>query len=161
MFKINPLAKRRLAVYDMDGCIVCSLHRYRAIDNKIDLQYWRDNEHKSYEDGLRPLHAQYLTDLADPLCIVIIATARVMHDSCDRFVRDKLGMPNHIISRSANDSRSGTVTKVNGLRKIFNLKGFQEFHSAVYYEDNVSYLKAVCDAFPGFIGVYIPSQQGY
>ncbi len=161
MFKLNPNAKRRLAVYDMDGCIVCSLHRYRTIEGKIDLKYWRDNEYRSYSDGLRPMHKQYLLDLADPLCIVIVATARVMRDSCDQFVRDKLGTPNAIISRRDGDERSGTVLKVKGLKKLFNLKGFQGFHSAIMYEDNISYLKAVCDSFPGFIGVYVPSEQGH
>lgn len=161
MFKLNPDSKKRLAVYDMDGCIVDSLHRYRTIEGKIDLKFWRDNEYRSYSDGLRPMHKQYLADLADPLCIVIIATARVMRNSCDEFVRDKLGTPNAIISRKDGDARGGASLKIKGLNKLFNLKGFQNFNSAIMYEDNISYLKSICDYFPGFTGVYIPSEQGH
>jgi hypothetical protein len=161
MFKLNPNAKRRLSVYDMDGTIVDSLHRYKTIEGKIDLQYWRDNEYKSYSDKLRPMHKQYLRDLEDKNCIVIIATARVMRNTCDEFVRDKLGTPNAIISRKDGDTRGGAALKIKGLNKLFNLKGFQNFNSMVVYEDNVSYLKSICDYYPGSIGVYVPSEQGH
>ena len=150
---------KRVAIYDMDGTIVCSLHRYRAIDNKIDLAYWRDNEHKAYDDSLLPLADQYKADLADPSCYVIIATARILRDEDMRFIQDKLGMPNYIISRKEGDNISGGLLKIRGLQKFFNLRNFK---NAVYtfYEDNAAYLKAVCDKF-NITGVYIPSQQGH
>ena len=150
---------KRVAIYDMDGTIVCSLHRYRAIDNKIDLAYWRANEHKAYNDSLLPLADQYKADLADPSCYVIIATARILRDEDMRFIQDKLGMPNYIISRKEGDNISGGLLKIRGLQKFFNLRNFK---NAVYtfYEDNAAYLKAVCDKF-NITGVYIPSQQGH
>ena len=150
---------KRVAIYDMDGTIVCSLHRYRAIDNKIDLAYWRDNEHKAYDDSLLPLADQYKKDLQDESCYVIIATARILRDEDMRFIKDKLGMPNYIISRKEGDNISGGLLKIRGLQKFFNLRNFK---NAVYtfYEDNAAYLKAVCDKF-NITGVYIPSQQGH
>ena len=64
MAKIN-----RVSIYDMDGTIVCSLHRYRTIvdDNgeRIDLQYWRENEYRAGDDSLLPLANQYRMDLKD------------------------------------------------------------------------------------------------
>ena len=53
---------KRIAIYDMDGTIVCSMHRYRTIvDNgceRIDLDYWRANEYRALEDSLLPLAEQ-------------------------------------------------------------------------------------------------------
>jgi hypothetical protein len=158
--KGNKMIKR-VAVYDMDGTIVCSLHRYRTMPcgTKIDLEYWRANEDKAYNDSLLPLANQYKADLADPNCYVIIATARVIRSEDMRFINDKLGMPNHIISRKDGDSISGGLLKVKGLKKFFNLKNFKNA-TFTFYEDNVNYLKTVCDTF-NITGVYIPSFQGH
>jgi phosphoglycolate phosphatase-like HAD superfamily hydrolase len=152
---------KRVAIYDMDGTIVDSTHRYRtdASGMKIDLDYWRANSHKAYEDSLLPLASQYKEDLADPNCYVIIATARVMGEPDFAFVKDKLGVPDYFICRNEGDNQSGTTLKINGLAKFFNLKNFKNA-SVVFYEDNVSYLKAVCDRF-NIQGIYIPSAQGH
>ena len=146
----------------MDGTIVCSLHRYKTIDNKIDLAYWRDNEYRAGDDSLLPLAEQYKSDLADNDCFVIIATARILREPDLEFIDTKLGKPDYIISRKDNDSRSGALLKVLGLNKLFSLKQFKQIKSdmIVFYEDNVSYLKAVCDKF-NCRGVYIPSKQGH
>jgi len=153
---------KRIAIYDMDGTIVCSLHRYRTIDNKIDLAYWRDNEYRAMNDSLLPLADQYKKDLVDNDCYVIIATARILHEPDMLFINTVLGKPDHIISRKENDSRSGALLKVLGLNKLFSLKQFSKIKSdmIIFYEDNVSYLKAVCDRF-NCTGVYIPSKQGH
>lgn len=155
---------KHIAIYDMDGTIVCSLHRYRTVKGtdgieRIDLQYWRENEYRAMQDSLLPQAEQYKADLADPHTYVIIATARVMNGPDWQFVRDVLGMPDHFISRKPGDTRSGGLLKVFGLQKFFNLKQFQGV-PATFYEDNVSYLKTVCDHF-NIRGVYIPSQQGH
>ena len=158
MAKIN-----RVAIYDMDGTIVCSLHRYRTIidenGDKIDLQYWRENEYRAMDDGLLPLAEQYKTDLQDENCYVIIATARVLRDADNAFIREILGEPDYIISRTEGDTISGGKLKINELAKFFNLNNFKNA-DFVFYEDNVQYLKAVCDRF-NIRGVYIPSKQGH
>ena len=153
------MAIKRMAIYDMDGTIVCSLHRYRAINGKIDLAYWRENEYRAMDDSLLPLADQYKADLADPECYVVIATARVLHNPDRQFIRDILGEPDYIISRAPDDTRSGGLLKVLGLQKFFNLKNFKNA-SVVFYEDNATYLKTVCDKF-NIRGVYVPSQQGH
>ncbi len=156
---------KRIRIFDMDGCIVCSRHRYRSVKQtdgveRIDLQYWRDNEYRAYDDSLLPMADEYKRFLACPDTFVVIATARVLNDPDRRFIADKLGQPNHIISRAADDSRSGGLLKVLGLKRLFALKQFHGITDIVFYEDNVSYLKTVCDEF-GIRGVYVPSVQGH
>lgn len=154
---------KRVSIYDMDGTIVCSLHRYRTIidDNgeRIDLGYWRENEYRAMGDSLLPLAEQYKNDLRDPNCYVIIATARVLRSADNTFIRDILGEPDYIISRIDGDTISGGLLKINGLAKFFNLNNFKDAEFT-FYEDNVNYLKAVCDRF-NIRGVYIPSKQGH
>lgn len=158
MAKIN-----KVSIYDMDGTIVDSLHRYRTIVDgngvRIDLDYWRQNEYRACDDTLLPLAAQYKSDIADPHCFVIIATARVMHTPDYDFVRDILGEPDYIISRPEGSSISGKTLKIGGLAKFFNLVNFKNAEFT-FYEDNIEYLKAVCDRF-NIRGVYIPSNQGH
>ena len=154
------MAIKRVQIYDMDGTIVCSLHRYRTIDGaRIDLQYWRDNSDLAYSDSLLPLAEQYKADLLDEETFVIIATARVMGDEDWRFVRDILGQPDYFIHRKPDDTRSGGLLKIKGLQKFFNLKPFKNAE-ITFYEDNATYLKTVCDHF-GIRGVYVPSRQGH
>lgn len=158
MAKIN-----RVSIYDMDGTIVDSSHRYRTIVDKngerIDLPFWRENSHLAMDDSLLPLASQYYRDLLDENCFVIIATARVMGEPDWQFVREVLGEPDYFISRKDGDTQSGTTLKINGLAKFFNLVTFKNAEFC-FYEDNVSYLKAVCDRF-NIRGVYVPSKQGH
>ena len=152
---------KRIRIYDMDGTVVCSLHRYRTTaDNKIDLQYWRDNEPLAMNDSLLPLAEQYKADLADKDTFVIIATARVLNAPDTEFINTILGKPDYIISRKNNDSRSGGLLKILGLKKLFSLKQFHKVKDIIFFEDNTSYLKAVCDYF-NINGVYVPSKQGH
>jgi hypothetical protein len=147
----------------MDGTIVCSLHRYKTIidDNgeRIDLGYWRENEHRAMDDSLLPLAQQYRKDLLDENCFVIIATARVLRSTDNTFIREVLGEPDYIISRTDGDTISGGKLKIAGLAKFFNLVNFRDA-DFTFYEDNVNYLKAVCDRF-NIRGVYVPSKQGH
>lgn len=153
----------KIAIYDMDGTIVDSSHRYRTVTidgiTRIDLPHWRENEYRAMEDGLLPLAEQYRADLENPEVYTIIATARVMGNADWKFVNEILGKPDYFISRRADEVISGSALKIRGLQKFFNLKQFKHC-DAVFYEDNVSYLKAVCDHFQ-IRGVYIPSIQGH
>lgn len=159
------MAIKKIRIFDMDGTIVCSLHRYRTVkgaDNieRIDLQYWRDNEHRAMDDSLLPMAEEYKRALQCNETFTIIATARVINTPDNEFIDKILGKPDHLISRAANDTRSGALLKVLGLRKLFSLKQFSAVSDIIFYEDNISYLKTVCDEF-GFTGVYVPSRQGH
>lgn len=154
----------KVKVFDMDGTIVDSSGRYRTITDsngkvRIDLEYWLQNEYRAMEDGLLPLVSHYRECLRDENTFVIIATARVMYEPDYQFVREILGEPNVLISRKPGDTISGSKLKINGLQRYWNLKQFRRA-AWTFYEDNASYLKAVCDHFD-IRGVYIPSKQGH
>jgi phosphoglycolate phosphatase-like HAD superfamily hydrolase len=158
---------KKLAIYDMDGTIIDSSHRYKTLTKNgvevIDLDYWRKNctPEKIAKDSLLPLASQYQADLKDSECYVIIATARVMSQADFTFINNVLGTPNHIIYRKEGDNQSGGSLKIKGLQKFFNLKNFKvAFANACFYEDNTTYLKAVCDYFK-IKGLYVPSTQGH
>ena len=153
----------KVSIYDMDGTIVDSTHRYRTIvdsnGERIDLDYWRENEYRAMGDSLLPLAEQYKNDLRDENCYVIIATARVLRSADNEFITSVLGEPDYIISRNDGSNISGGLLKINGLAKFFNLITFKDAEFT-FYEDNVDYLKAVCDRF-NIRGIYIPSKQGH
>jgi len=153
---------KRVHIYDLDGTIIDSSHRYRAINGRIDLQFWRDNEHLAYSDSLLPLANQYWRDIADTECFTIIATARVLSEPDNRFIRDFLGIPNRIISRKIDDNQSGAMLKIKGIIGLFNLHVFKRAEIKVF-EDNIQYLKSICDALMAYNvhGVYVPSIQGH
>ncbi len=155
----------RVHIYDMDGTVVCSLHRYRTRETAngrpaIDLDYWIANEHKAYDDKLLPLAEQYRKDIADARTFVIIATARHLRCADRKFIREKLGRPDAIVSRAGrSDTRGGADLKISGLKRIFDK---HDLHGAVkvFWEDNFSYLSKVCAAI-GARGVLVPSKQGW
>ena len=153
---------KEIHVYDMDGTVVCSMHRYRTMpcNTRIDLQHWLDNEHLAHMDTLLPLAKQYQEHLKDPEVYVIIATARVLNKPDMDFIKNTLGQPNKIISRrDRKDWRSGFELKARPLKSLFSLKQFKNAKKW-FYEDNKDYLYPVaehCNMTP----VYIPSNQGY
>jgi hydroxymethylpyrimidine pyrophosphatase-like HAD family hydrolase len=161
--RIDKMKIKRVSIYDMDGTIVDSSHRYRTIiddsGERIDLDYWRENEYRAMDDSLLPMAEQYKLDIQDPECYVIIATARVMHEPDWKFVDENLGVPDYFISRPEGSNISGKTLKINGLAKFFNLLNFKDAEFT-FYEDNIQYLKAVCDRF-NIRGIYVPSKQGH
>ena len=158
---------KRVSIYDLDGTIICSLHRYRTIVGsdgvtRIDLPYWRANEHRAMDDSLRPLASLYREDIADPNTYVVIATARVLHRPDREFIRTRLGMPNHLISRPDGFEGSGAHMKVSGLERLFSrMPHLLRAADVSFYEDNRSYLAAVTTRFPSIRGVFVPSTQGH
>lgn len=153
---------KEIHIYDMDGTIVCSQHRFRTLDNgKIDLQYWIDNctPEKIAQDSLLPLAEQYKAQLANPEIYVVIATARVLETADMDYIKNILGMPNKIVSRNGrNDKRKGADMKIAGLRYLKNLRQFAK--SALhFYEDNIEYLYPVAN-YLNAKPHYIPSKQG-
>ena len=152
---------KEIHIYDMDGTIVCSLHRFATTsEGKIDLPHWIENAtpEKIAQDSLLPLADQYQAQLADPEIYVVIATARVMSQADFDFVKNVLGQPNKIISRKMGETTKGSEMKIAGLRFLKNLKQFASVPKT-FYEDNKDYLYPVAnflDATP----VFIESQQG-
>jgi hydroxymethylpyrimidine pyrophosphatase-like HAD family hydrolase len=153
---------KEIHIYDMDGTIVDSSHRFRINEHgKIDLQYWIDNctPEKIAQDSLLDLAAQYKAQLADPEIYVVIATARYMQNADFEYIRNVLGMPNKIVYRNAkNNHMKGADMKIAGLRFLKNLRQFAN-KTCHFYEDNLEYLHPVAD-YLGAVKHYIPSTQG-
>ena len=154
---------KKIHVYDMDGTIVCSKHRYRTgpCGTKIDLAHWREHDIAKHikNDSLLPLAEKYIQDVNNPEIYVVIATARVLKKADYDFIVKHLGIPDKIFGRLPKQTTSGAILKVKWLSIFRQLKQFRDL-PMVFFEDNIDYLKKVCNNLDS-IGVYIPSQQGY
>jgi len=154
----------QIKVYDIDGTIVCSQHRYRpdASGNNIDLPHWREHctPEFIFQDTLLPMAEAYKSDLENPSIYVIIATARVCeeNDANYQFIAEKLGKPDMFIHRGTDDNRGGAQLKIQAIKPLLNLKQFKNAIVHVY-EDNLKYMQDLCQALNA-IGHYIPSKQG-
>ena len=150
-------------IFDMDGTIVSSLHRYRlGEDGKIDLSHWIENckPEMIKKDTLLPHAALYKALLKDPTAYVVIATARYMQKADFNFVKENLGMPDKIICRNAkNNHMRGAEMKIKGLQFINNLIQFKD-SIKYFYEDNKEYLYPVSE-FLNAQAIFVPSEQGY
>jgi phosphoglycolate phosphatase-like HAD superfamily hydrolase len=157
---------KAIHIYDIDGTIVDSSHRYRYIERNgkrtIDLDFWREHDVECYimQDKLLPLAEQYKNDLKDPEIFVVIATARAIEygDANYKYVLYNLGLPNRFIYREGTkDRRGGADLKIQGLKPIV-----EKFSHAVvrFWEDNLDYLTTVCDTI-GAEPNYVKSNQGY
>jgi hypothetical protein len=156
---------KEIHIYDLDGTVIDSSHRYRTIDNgekvTIDLPHWRAHEKDYAKDGTLPLAEQYRKHIADPSIYVIVVTARtVAHVEQSRsWIEENIGWPDIMRCRPNGSMESGKVLKVNQLKKILSLKQFAKL-KRFFYEDNSSYLDAVSAAV-GAVPVFVKSRQGY
>lgn len=153
----------RIEIFDMDGTIVDSLHRYRLDPKtgKIDLPYWIENNtpEKIAQDTLLPLAQFYMECIDNPEVYVVIATARVLQQADLDFIADHLGTPDKIIGRPMGSKEKGATLKSKGLAFLRSLKQFRDL-PATFHEDNPDYMVAVCRTFD-YTGVFYPSKQGF
>lgn len=159
---------KKLAIYDMDGTIVCSKHRYRTnASNKIDLQFWEENAipDQIAKDSLLPHHKQYLNDLNDPDVITVIATARQMQagDANFQFIENNVGVPNYIVHRKIGSKVKGTDLKISGIMAA--IKDLSKIDNITIYEDNFDYLKGMTEYFENrgksVYPIFVESEQGH
>jgi hypothetical protein len=157
---------KSLHVYDFDGTVCDSSERYRTIIGadgvtRIDLNYWIENEYRTLEDSLLPLAARFKKELTDPSIYVVVATARIWDDLSVQFAKREGVTPQSVIARrNRQDTRKGADLKIQGIKKLLNLKQFKKLDTIHVFEDNIDYLKTLCDKFHAE-GHYFPSVQGY
>ena len=153
---------KRIHVYDLDGVLVDSSHRYRNLANgTIDLKYWLANRtpENINRDKLLPHVWQYVNDILNPYVYVILCTSRTDSLLDREFIRNKLGQPNKLFMRASDpiDYSPDSVMKRRALQTIFNLKQFQ-YLPRTLWEDNRINIDRLGDLFTHTI--YVPSQQG-
>ena len=154
---------KRIHLFDFDGTLVDSSHRYRTMPcgTRIDLQYWIDNECLTMGDSLLPLVDDFRALVDSTEDYVIIATARIWCDLSEQFaLENDLNQQIIFARRDRNDTRGGAALKIAGVKKLLNLKQFRGVEEIHVYEDNVDYLKSMCDTLNAQ-GHYFPSKQGH
>lgn len=155
---------KQIHIFDMDGTIVDSLHRFRVdpTTGKIDLAHWIEYDKPEFIAKDKPKGALaeiYKEMVADPEIYVVIATARVLKAADYEWIEKNIGLPNKIISRNGrNDTRKGAAMKIDGLRYLKNLRQFAKLPKW-FYEDNKDYLYPVAN-FLNAVPIYCESKQG-
>ena len=138
---------KRIHVYDLDGVLVDTSHRYRnKADGTIDLEYWLANRHKLADDKLLPLAKQYRADIANPEIYTVICTARSTHPDDVAYINWVLGKPNKLIMRPVGNMRGDANLKRAQLSRLFNLRQFQKLPRK-FWDDNPKNLQACKDLF--------------
>lgn len=159
-----------LQIWDFDGTLVDSSHRYRTQycevkGERIDLEYWIENEHRTHQDRVIVKNAKifdngrYTRDTFQ-----VIATARIWCKQSEQFIRDNNLEPDAVIARrDRNDDRGGAYLKIVGVNKL--LEQMTNINKIEVFEDNIDYLKTICDYYQkkgyNVVGHYFPSKQGH
>ena len=156
---------RHLNIFDLDGVLLCSKHRYRVDKEtqKIDLEHWRANAHRSLLDKPIPAMADiYRGLIKDSSHFVIIATSRIMAAYDYAHIAESLGSPDALISRIHNGQKGSTL-KIKGIERIIQDCNLQHVRNSDMHiwEDNPEYLTAMLKHFHGSHGHLIQSEQGH
>ncbi len=162
----NSKKIKHIHCFDCDGVLLDSSHRYRTVETKkgkrIDLAHWRENEKFASEDKPLKISELYRKLVTQKNTFVIIATSRILKPLDLSHIDIVLGLSDAIVSRST-DNQKGFLLKINGIQRIvddFNLHHVDLKNNLTIYEDNIEYLKNMCDFFD-CKGIYIPSNQGH
>ena len=149
---------QKINVYDLDGVLVDTSHRYRNKPNgAIDLAYWFENRtaEKIALDKLLPLAKQYISDCLNPKIYTVICTSRMYHALDIEFIVGRLGRPDKLIMRPESEKNSrDDFLKFNQLRRLFNLHQFQGLPRSLW-EDNKQNIATLAPLFD--TTVFVPS----
>lgn len=151
-----------LEIFDCDGVLVDSSHRYRNLPTgSIDLDYWIANNtpEQVAKDELLATVKNYRESLEDSSRFTIIATARMCAAHDFEYFHSRLGFPQHLIYRKAGDNRPDWKLKFVGLRRLLNLRQFQN-RAVRLWEDNPVTIEHFRRIFPHWEYCYIESNQG-
>ena len=140
---------KQIHVYDMDGVLVDTSHRYRNLpDGTIDLEYWFANRTREQiaKDILLPLAKQYQSDCINENIYTIICTSRMYNLLDIEFIVGRLGCPDKLIMRPEGDTTADGILKRRQLQRLFNLKQFQWLPRRLW-EDNPHNIAALTHLF--------------
>jgi hypothetical protein len=140
---------KRIHVYDLDGVLVDTSHRYRNTpEGKIDLVYWfkmRTKENIS-KDKILPMAKQYIDDCLNPEIYTVICTSRMYHENDIEFIVGYLGAPDKLLMRPEGEKGRDDFLKYNQLRRLFNIHEFQKLPRALW-EDNKQNIRTLAPLF--------------
>jgi len=128
----------RIHVYDLDGVLVDTSHRYRNLSNGlIDLDYWITNRTFSnmQRDKILPHAKQYRENCISKSVYTVLCTARVYHTLDIAWITNNIGMPNRLMMRPKNNYDMDAELKLKQLRPFFALKQFSNLPRTLW-EDN-------------------------
>ncbi len=140
---------KKIHVYDCDGVLVDTSHRYRNLSNgSIDLAYWIANrtEEKIKKDKLLPLAKQYMSDCLNPEIYTMLCTARVYPPLDIAFIVSYLGYPDYLMMRPHGNVEADAMLKRRQLQRLFNLKQFKPL-PRFFWEDSAKNIDACRDLF--------------
>lgn len=140
---------KKIHVYDLDGVLIDSSHRYRNLPNgSIDLDYWMQNRtpEKIKQDKLLPLAKKFSRDAIDPEIYTVICTARLISVPDLQYIIGNLGSPSKLIMRPENDTSPDAKLKNRELSRLFNLRQFW-YLPKFFWEDNQKNIAAVSHLF--------------
>jgi hypothetical protein len=144
---------KKIHVYDCDGVLVDSSHRYRNdASGKIDLAYWKANTHRAADDSLLPHARQYVDDVLNPFVYTVVCTARETDTFTPRFFADNMAMPNLLIMRPAGNETQDWKLKRQQLTRLFNLRQFAGL-PRILWEDNANNIDALRHLFTNIFHV--------
>lgn len=156
------MKKRKIKIYDLDGTLVNSSHRYRNLPNgSVDIEHWLENStaEKVSKDTLLPLSEEYKKDIADPNVYVVIITARVETKYCRKYIEENLGLPDQLIFRPEGNTEPDYILKIREVNKRIRRIPTLGTKSVFFYDDNFKNVRAFAQL--GIQSTYVPSNQGH
>lgn len=159
---------KKIKIYDLDGTLIDSSHRYQTKNGRIDLAHWRDNDTRLnvFKDSFLDLHKWLQVDLKRKDTFVIFATARACtyNDHNYEFLKNHNIFPDMFIHRMGEtDTRGGAALKIEAIKPLLKLKKFE--HATIHiFEDNIQYLHDMCTSLNAkhkLVGHFVPSVQGH
>lgn len=151
---------KSIHVYDCDGVLVDTSHRYKTkADGTIDLDYWRANctKEKMKLDKILPHTRQYIADCINDEVYTILCTSREYSKQNIEFIAGYLGMPDKLIMRPEGNVEPDAKLKRRQLQRMFNLIQLQKLPRTLW-EDNQITIDRLSDMFTHT--VYVKSNQG-
>ena len=127
--------KNTIYIFDLDGTVIDSSHRFTGLEKWI-ADSTREN---IFKDSLLPL-AKFMKALMKANKNVWICTARNMSDHDFDFLAHHGIKPKTILCRKQGDHRADAEMKTAKLKRLFNLKQFQNADK-IMFDDNITIQK--------------------
>lgn len=120
---------RTIFIFDLDGTVIDSAHRTpNHPDGTLDLAAYFKNKNREniFKDTLLPLARIWKRALAFGHYVFVATARRMEQDDYDYLANHKLEFNSIVCRRTqADNHRTDMDLKVKGLRKLFNLRQFE------------------------------------